>query len=181
MPEFTLIKGFLDPAQADWAWNHFLKNTNWQQDKYHFDGRTVLAPRLTALYGNKAYKYSGMTKVPNDLTEAQVRLLSKIRDERGFTFNSILLNLYRNGKDSIGFHSDDEPELGINPVISSISLGSTRIFELKSNSTGEITKLTLEHGDYLEMGESVQPNFKHGIKKCSETEGRISLTFRSLV
>ena len=175
------IKKFLNKEQADWAWKHFIQQTDWQQDVYHFGGRDVLAPRLTALYGSESYVYSGITKAAKPLTEPLQRLLNKVQTETLIPYNSVLLNLYRNGRDSISFHSDDEPELGENPVISSLSLGEQRILIFKHNQTGEIVKIPLNHGDYLQMGSSVQPNWKHGINKCNSTGARVSLTFRSLV
>ena len=179
--DIKIIGGFLDQEQADWAWNHFINNTEWQQDTYNFGGRKVLAPRLTALYGEEDYVYSGMKKTTKPLTKVLDRLLTKVQAETLIPYNSILMNFYRSGRDSIGFHSDNEPELGENPVVGSISLGDSRIMTFKHNHTGEIVKVPLDNGDYLEMGSSVQPNWKHSIAKNNSSDARVSLTFRSLV
>ena len=108
--DIEITSGFLEQDLADRAWDKLIKETNWQQDTYNFGGRKVLAPRLTALYGDKDYVYSGMKKTPEAPTESVKWLLNKVQTETLIPFNSVLLNFYRNGKDSIGFHSDDEPE-----------------------------------------------------------------------
>lgn len=179
-PEIYIIEGFLDKNQADWAWSYFLNNTDWHQDVYNFGGREVPAPRYTAYYGEGDYTYSGQRKSALPVNKPIARLLDKIESETEDRFNSILLNLYRDGRDSISFHADDEPELGKNPLVSSLSLGSTRYLDFKHNASGKIVSVPLRHGDYLVMGRTVQSEWKHGIKKSKTPDGRISLTFRQV-
>lgn len=129
-----------------------------------------------------SYTYSGVTHhgIPwtNQLLEVKKRV-SKIAEVE---FNSLLLNLYRDGNDSIGFHSDAEPELGNNPIIASISLGSTRTFVMKHLKSKEKIKYDLPHGSLLIMGGTSQHHWVHGVPKTKEqVDARINLTFRKIL
>ncbi len=114
-------EGFLEPAAAEHLFAQLLAQTPWQQEV----GRGRPFPRLTAWYADEGlvYRYSGVTHRGTGWTPTLLSLKQRIEAEAGADFNSMLLNLYRDGKDSIGFHADDEPELGVNPVIASLSLG----------------------------------------------------------
>lgn len=179
--QLYLYREFLNNKQADWAFNYFGQKTIWSQDSYKFSGKTVLAPRLTALYGDGDYIYSGITKKSNGWNTPLLRLVKLIEEKTGGKFNSVLLNHYKNGKSSIGMHSDNEPELGNRPVVSSLSLGGSRKFRLQHKTTGEQFSIVLNHGDYLVMGAGTQQDWKHGINKCRNAEPRISLTFRYII
>ena len=179
-----LEREFLNQHQADWAEQWFADNVPWQQDVYNFSGRKVQAPRLTALYG-AAYGYSGITKDPLPFDNALTRLLDLINRTCSATFNSVLLNYYRSGNDSIGMHCDDEPELGESPVVASLSLGQSRDFTFQAKANfHEQRVLTLNHGDLLLMDSGCQEVWNHGIlkDKClPQACRRISLTFRTIV
>lgn len=154
----------------------------WQQDNITFFGKTYKQPRLTALYGNnnKSYSYSNITMQPHLFTKELKVIKAEIEKITQHNFTTCLLNLYRNGNDSNGWHSDDEKELGINPTIASISFGAERVFQLKHKTDkGLKHKLTLKHGSLLIMKGTTQEFWKHQIPKTKkEVKPRINLTFR---
>ena len=162
---------------------HALKNEiEWKQEQIKFYGQIHDLPRLTAWYGdsNKAYKYSGIEVISSPWTPALIQIKNKVESVSSVQFNSVLLNLYRSGADGVSWHSDDEPELGVNPVIGSVSLGESRSFQLKHKVNTDLKqKIILEHGSYLLMQGKTQHHWIHQIpkskKKMSE---RINLTFR---
>jgi alkylated DNA repair dioxygenase AlkB len=161
-----------------------LQKINWQQDNITVFGKTHPQPRLTALYGNegKPYSYSNITMQPhpwNSLLQ-KIKYLIEARTECQFT--TVLLNQYRDGKDSNGWHADNEKELGTNPIIASLSLGTERVFQLKHNTIADAKKnIILEHGSLLLMKGSTQHFWKHQIPKTAKPIGnRINLTFRSI-
>src|SRR5262249_4942967 len=138
-------------------------------------------PRLTAWYADPGirYTYSGVTHQPLAWPDFVLPVKAKIEQGASQPFNSLLLNYYRSGKDSIGFHADDEPELGTNPLIASLALGATRSFILKHNQTREKVTIDLTHGSLLIMAGTCQHFWKHGIPKTETEVGeRINLTFR---
>ncbi|MDX2216845.1 MAG: alpha-ketoglutarate-dependent dioxygenase AlkB [Oculatellaceae cyanobacterium bins.114] len=155
---------------------------DWQQDWITMFGRSLPLPRLTAWYGDpgKCYTYSGITMAPKPWTESLLALKAQVDGVSGVTFNSVLLNLYRNGNDSMGWHSDDEPELGQNPVIGSLSFGETRRFGLRHKSQKELRhSLELTSGSFLLMQGTTQHCWQHQISKTKRTiTPRINLTFR---
>jgi alkylated DNA repair dioxygenase AlkB len=141
-------------------------------------------PRLTAWYANPGltYSYSGVTHQAVPWTPELLDVKRRAELAAGTTWNSLLLNFYRNGRDSIGFHADDEPELGTNPVIGSISLGAERRFVLKHPASGEKLELELPHGSLLVMGGTSQHHWRHGVPKTRKPVGpRINLTFRRIL
>ncbi len=181
---FFYFSNFLNKPEADVLLQVFLEELNWQQSPILMFGKMVMQPRLTAWYGDpeKAYTYSGVRNEPlpwhPDLLI--LRELLMIKTKRNF--NSVLANRYRTGEDSMGWHSDDEKELGVNPVIASISLGEERMFHIrKKNTSGDALKLKLEHGSLLLMKDNSQDNYQHALPKtkirCNE---RINLTFRTI-
>lgn len=139
-------------------------------------------PRLSAWYGDAAYTYSGKTRQPHAWMPILDALRQRIEIACQARFNSVLLNLYRNGQDSMGLHSDDEPELGPEPLIASLSLGAERRFVLRHKTlTDQRHTLTLAHGSLLLMAGRTQHAWKHGLPKAkSVAEPRINLTFRWL-
>jgi alkylated DNA repair dioxygenase AlkB len=144
-------------------------------------GKELLFPRLTAWYGDndKSYTFSGITLRPNDWTEELFEIKNAIEKETIDKFNSVLLNLYRSGNDSISWHTDAEKELGINPVIASVSFGDVRKFQLKHKETKEKIEILLTHGSLLIMQGELQHFWKHQIPKTKKTvKERINLTFR---
>lgn len=180
--EVYIDRDFLMPAERDPLLEDLTANITWEQKPIHFMGKTVLQPRLTAWYGEegKAYTYSGLTVQPMPWTPTLLLLKQRAEAVSGVTFNSVLLNRYRNGLDSVSWHSDDEPELGTNPVIASISLGASRNFQFKHKHNPELKQtIELTSGTLLLMRGTTQHFWKHQIPKTTKVLGpRINLTFR---
>lgn len=181
----TYIPDFLSLDEANELFVSLKTKTPWQQDIITVFGKTYKQPRLTALYSeiNRAYTYSNITMQPKPFTPELTLLKHKIEQISGTTFNSVLLNLYRNGQDSNGWHADNEKELGEKSVISSLSLGAQRTFHFKHrNLKEEKHKLALEHGSLLIMAGDMQKYWLHQIPKTKKQIGeRINLTFRKLI
>ena len=162
------FESLLNKTQAAWAFNYLLAHVPWQQDVYNFSGKEVKAPRLTARYGAD-YHYSGLKtpSLPLDSVLSKLLDLVQLKTESTFVdssnkpFNSILLNYYRDGRDSIGLHSDNEAELGLSPVVASLSLGETREIKFQHNKTKRVESWMLEDGDYLLMHAGTQEHWKH--------------------
>lgn len=163
-----------------------LQNTiPWQQDTITVFGKNHLQPRLTALYGNNnnLYQYSNVVMKPHPWNSLLTFIKEAIEDELHNTFNAVLLNYYRNGADSMGWHADNEASLGRNPIIASVSFGATRPIHFKHNTQENLKhKINLEHGSLLVMKGETQHFWKHQIPKTSKPVGpRINLTFRNLL
>lgn len=181
----SYFPNFLEKEEADQYFTTLLKATPWQQDKIKVFGKTYDQPRLTALYGNngKSYSYSNITMQPHPFSKPLITLLQKVVNLSAHEFTTCLLNLYRDGNDSNGWHADNEKELGINPVIASISLGQERMFHLKHRKDKSLKeKLLLEHGSLLLMQGETQHHWLHQIPKTKKPlTPRINLTFRRIV
>jgi len=175
---------FLSKKEADLLYAVFLETTPWQKDNITIYGKTYAQPRLTSLYGlnEKPYSYSNISMHPNPMTPILKDLLSKIENKTEHSFNAVLLNLYRDGKDSNGWHADNEKELGENPIIASISLGQERYFHLKHREIKEERfKIKLAHGSLLLMAGALQHHWLHQIPKTTRPlKQRINLTFRNI-
>ena len=153
----------------------------WEQHSITLYGRTTPTPRLTAWVGDAAYRYSGLVNQPQRWSPTLRELRDRLAAELDVAFNSCLANLYRDGSDSMGYHSDDEPELGTRPTIASVSLGDRRRFALRHRRTGERWTWDLGAGDLLVMTEESQSDYAHAVPKTSRTVGpRLNLTFRQL-
>ena len=180
--EVFYLPDFFTKEESKVFYNALLQNIEWQQDKIKLFGKTHDVPRLTALYGNadKPYTYSGITMKPTAWLPELLEIKKKIETVAQVDFTTVLLNLYRNGQDSMGWHSDDEKELGLNPLIVSVSFGATRIFKLQHNNDKSLRQsLELTDGNLLVMQGQTQHFWKHAIPKTSKiTEPRINLTFR---
>jgi alkylated DNA repair dioxygenase AlkB len=182
--ELYFGRSFFPLRQSDEFFRDLRAGTAWQQDQMKWFGKQVNIPRLTAWHGDpeKVYRYSGITVAPTPWTPTLLRIKKAIEEASGTTFDSVLLNLYRDGRDSVSWHSDDEPELGTNPVIGSVSFGATRVFNLrhKHDPTRRL-RLELSHGSYLLMAGSTQHHWLHEIPKTARPVGeRINLTFRTI-
>jgi alkylated DNA repair dioxygenase AlkB len=174
---------FYSSIQADALFSHLMANIAWQTEDICLYGRWHKVPRLMAWYGDaKAhYQYSGVSHQPLPWTEELASLRDTIGQQCGVAFNSVLLNLYRNGQDSMGCHADDEPELGNNPVIASLSLGDSRLFRLRHKTRKTSLGITLGHGDLLVMAGSLQHYWLHSVPKTTAHKtARINLTFRTV-
>jgi len=180
--EVLFFPSFFNKADSDRLFKSLLDNIKWQQDKIKFFGKMIDLPRLTAWYGvnDKPYTYSGIPMNPHPWTPDLLEIKSKIELEAKVNFSSVLLNLYRDGKDSVAWHCDDERELGINPVIGSVSFGATRTFKLRHLKDKELVeKVELTHGSYILMKGETQHKWEHEIPKTSKKlTARINLTFR---
>ncbi|KNH07843.1 Alkylated DNA repair protein AlkB [Candidatus Burkholderia brachyanthoides] len=153
----------------------------WQQDTMTTPGGRKLLPRLTAWQGepDAVYVYSGIRNVPRPWMPAVASLRDAAQDTCGARFNSVLLNRYRDGQDSMGWHADKECELGPEPVIASVSLGTTRTFEFRHARTHATHALWLTHGSLLVMRGRTQLEWIHRVPKELSARGeRINLTFR---
>ncbi|HVW13264.1 MAG TPA: alpha-ketoglutarate-dependent dioxygenase AlkB [Mucilaginibacter sp.] len=171
-------------AEAEEFFKGLTNNIHWGQESIIIFGRKVLTPRLTAWYGDVGaiYKYSGVSFDPLPWTEELLLIKSRAEQFSGTRFNSVLLNFYRNGNDSMGWHSDDEPELGRNPVIASINFGEARRFDLRSRADNKRKEhIVLENGSILVMRGDLQHRWQHAIAKSAKVKGpRINLTFRMI-
>jgi alkylated DNA repair dioxygenase AlkB len=184
--ELDWASGFLPPDEADTALAAILDAVPWKQEHVVLFGRRIAQPRLSCWMGDPGavYTYSGATFEPTPWVEAAADIRRRVEAATRSSFNSVLLNLYRTGADSMGFHSDDEPELGNAPTIASVSLGATRRFVLRSRrrrgSTPSV-RLPLEHGSLLVMRGETQRLWAHGIPREPSVAGaRVNLTFRRI-
>ncbi|MCA1245436.1 alpha-ketoglutarate-dependent dioxygenase AlkB [Massilia sp. MS-15] len=159
-----------------------VEETAWRAETVVVYGKRHLQPRLSAWHGDKGYRYAGLALAPLPFTPLLDTLRRAAQAATGHVYNSVLLNYYRDGRDSMGMHSDDEPELGPEPAIASLSFGATRTFILRHRRSGETLKLALTDGSLLFMGGALQANWLHGINKTSKPLGaRINLTFRNII
>lgn len=177
-----IYPNFYDAVEADKYFQQLLQTISWRQEKISMYGKTHNVPRLSAWYGDegKIYQYSGIRTEAIQWTALLLAIKEKIETVSDYKFNSVLVNQYRNGKDGVAWHSDDEPELGKNPVIASLSFGEERLFQLKHKRNKNLKKsFTLPHGSLLVMGENTQLNWLHQLPKSQRSmEPRINLTFR---
>lgn len=158
------------------------RDTPWEQRSIHIRGKgDVPQPRLISWHGDVGYSYSGISMTLNPWTPVLETIRDSVERITGCSFNSVLLNLYRHGRDNIGMHADDEKELGPRPTIASISLGGERVFDMRrKDGSGSTVHIPLSHGSLLVMAGDTQRNWLHGIAKTRDQVGeRISLTFRS--
>lgn len=175
---------WLDPAQADQLLASLRQGIDWEVHRIRLFGRLVDSPRLSSWIGDAdaSYVYSGTRFAPRPWPPALARLREQVSLAAGEDFNSVLANLYRDGRDAMGWHSDDEPELGPRPVIASVSLGATRRFAFKHRREPD-QKLVLElaHGSLLVMAGDTQANYRHALPRTARPVGpRLNLTFRRI-
>ncbi|MGS0526827.1 alpha-ketoglutarate-dependent dioxygenase AlkB family protein [Zobellia nedashkovskayae] len=187
LPDSDIIyyPNFIGQKEADAYFDLLRNKTPWQQDDITVFGKTYAQPRLTALYGNndKPYSYSKLVMVPHSFTRELIEIKEKVETKTDATFTTCLLNLYRNGQDSNGWHADNEKELGKNPIIASVTLGQERFFHLKHRMNKNLKqKILLKHGSLLLMKGTTQEHWLHQISKTAKTvDERINLTFRIII
>jgi alkylated DNA repair dioxygenase AlkB len=173
---------FFPAREADELLQQLLQGISWKQESMNMYGKKVLFPRLMAWHGDagSAYAFSGATYHPQPWTPPLELIRQRIGPVAGVTFNSVLLNLYRDGRDAMGWHADDEPELGHNPVIASVNLGATRRFMLRYKKDHQLKyELELQHGSLLIMKGALQHYWQHQVPKTARPlPSRINLTFR---
>jgi alkylated DNA repair dioxygenase AlkB len=172
------------PGEADALFAELRGQIDWRQEEIMMFGQHRLVPRMVAWHGDAGaiYSYSGVEHQPAPWTSAPQRVRATVQALSGHSFNAVLLNLYRNGRDGMGWHSDDEPELGRNPVIASVSLGATRRFRMRhKRHRREALGIDLEHGSLLLMRGATQHHWLHALPKTTRPVGeRINLTFRQV-
>ena len=182
--EVFLYPSLLSYDEADRLFDNLKTSIIWEKHKIKLYGEVHDVPRLTAWYGdpNKSYEYSGIKLKTRLWNAGLLKIREKIETISKTKFNSVLLNLYRSGSDSVLWHSDDEPELGKNPVIGSLSLGEAREFQMKHKYDRDLKKkFLLQHGSFLLMKGKTQHNWLHQIPKRKNLKGeRINLTFRTI-
>lgn len=177
----VLHRGAIDDRRASLWFDRLVADLEWQQHQVFVFGRWVEQPRLTAWYGDDGfpYRYSGIELKPHSWTAPLIEMRELCEELAGARFNSVLANLYRSGADSVAWHADDESELGVDPVIASVSLGSERRFDLRHRSTGETVRVPLPSGSVLVMAGCTQHRWVHQVPKTARPVGpRINLTFR---
>lgn len=183
--DIVYYPAFFEREIADTLYHELLHGIPWQQDKIKVYGKEHAQPRLTALFGNdgKPYSYSNITMQPHPWNLLLQKIKYQVETVAGATFTSVLLNYYRDGKDSNGWHSDNEKELGKNPAIASLSFGAERVFQLKHNTNPDLKQnIHLQHGSLLLMKGTTQHYWKHQIPKTAKPiGGRINLTFRVIL
>lgn len=180
--EIIYYPHFFDKKEADAIFAQLTNDIPWQQDDIRVFGKIHPQPRLTALFGNegKPYSYSNIKMQPHPWNPLLQKIKLLVESVSDTNFTTVLLNQYRDGKDSNGWHADNEKELGTNPIIASVSFGAERIFQLKHNSiSGLKQNILLEYGSLLLMKGTTQHFWKHQIPKTAKPIGsRINLTFR---
>jgi alkylated DNA repair dioxygenase AlkB len=175
--------GWIAPPDADRLLAALRQELPWEQREIVLYGKRIMQPRLIAWGGERAYRYSGQTLEPRPLHPALAAVMEAAQVRTHVPFNHVLVNRYRDGLDSMGFHADDERELGENPLVATVSLGATRRFVLRPRRGQDREPLSypLEHGSLLIMGGTCQRQYHHGIpRQPSVQEERVSLTFRWL-
>lgn len=183
--ELVYIPNFYTTEKSKQIFKTLKKEINWEQRKIVLLGKQFDEPRLSAWYADKNanYSYSGIQLIAQEFTSILQELKKEVEQKSNTTFNSVLLNLYRNGNDSMGWHADDEKELGINPIIASLNFGETRRFKLKHKTNKNLKfEIDLENGSLLIMQGALQHHWMHHIPKTKQQlNERINLTFRKVV
>lgn len=180
--DVTFYRYFFNQQDSDDIFQTLLNEIKWRQDKVKIYGKEVDLPRKTAWYGdgNMSYKFSGIHLNPEPWTPTLLKIKEKVEEIAKIKFNSVLLNLYRDGKDGVSWHTDAEPELGNNPVIASVSFGGARRFMFRHQHNHDLkAEIELIHGSFLIMAGVTQHFWQHQIPKTSKhVQPRINLTFR---
>ena len=180
------IENFFDFDQSQLYLKHLINDIKWKREKIRMWGREIVTKKRIAWYADegKSYTYSGSTFHPDQWNELLLEIKKHVEQYIKFQFNSVLLNEYPNGKVGMGWHSDDERELGIDPIIASLSFGANRdfIFKHKTDKSFENIKIYLKNGSLLLMLGSTQHHWKHSLpKRLKVREPRINLTFRKIL
>ncbi len=180
--EVFYFRNFFHEEECHLLYGALLEKIHWQQKQVMMYGRLLNVPRLTAWYGDEGqeYTYSGLKNKPLQWIAELLEIKTRLEIAAQIKFNSVLLNLYRNGNDSVDWHKDDEPEFGSDPVIGSVSFGGTRKFKFKHDQLKTLkTEIELTNGSFLLMKGSAQHHWYHSIPKTMKpVKPRINLTFR---
>ncbi len=171
---------WIAPREADRCLAALLAGLVWEQREIELFGKRILQPRLIAWAGAAPYRYSGQTLEPRAFTPALDALRQAVERRAGARFNHALVNRYRDGHDSMGWHADDEPELGVDPVVASVSFGASRRFVLRhKKKKGQALEVELGHGALCVMGGTCQRFYRHAVPRTRAVVGeRVSVTWR---
>jgi|TARA_B110000091_G_scaffold213502_1_gene263112 alkylated DNA repair dioxygenase AlkB len=183
MPDANLkyYPNFFPPTEANSIMRSLQQSLDWRQEQITLYGKTFNVPRLQAWYGDKdaSYQYSSLSMCPLPWSPILLELKQKCENVSYCPFNSVLANLYRHGQDGMGRHADNEPELGHQPVIASLSFGEARNLDFYHNGTKDKVRIPLHHGSLLIMSGDTQTYWQHSIAKTKKVHAaRINLTFR---
>ena len=183
--EITYVPGLFSAPVGDRLLSDLSGAVRWTQPKITLFGKRVFSPRLAAWYGDQesVYRYSGLVNQPLPWLPELLEIRRRVQQYMGLGFDGVLLNLYRTGQDSMGWHSDDEKELGENPVIASVSLGAPRRFLLRHRRSSDLPvhEVSLEHGSLLLMQGTTQKNWRHSVPRIRNQDSpRLNLTFRRI-
>lgn len=181
--EVLMYSGWIPSKGATKLFDHFQQSVPWSQPEVVIAGMPHKVPRMQAWFGNPgaALYYSGARFEPLPWTAMLARMREGVSQMAGVEFNSVLVNLYRSEQDGVGWHADDEKELGEAPTIASVSLGAERVFSLRPKGGGQVRKIPLSSGDLLVMRGQTQKRWQHAVLKTAEAAGpRINLTFRKV-
>ena len=171
--------GFFNSGECEQMFRSINDETPWEARNIILFGKEVPQPRLACWYGDLAYSYSGITLDPRPMTPTLLEVKQRCEESASTRFNSVLVNLYRDGQDSMGLHADDEPELGPEPIIASVSFGGERNFRLRHRQSKELQQISLASGSLLVMSGLSQECWMHDVPKTKKfVEPRINLTFR---
>jgi alkylated DNA repair dioxygenase AlkB len=178
--EAYLMNDFFSGEESERYYQTLLKEVEWKQEPIVIFGKKVPQPRLTAWFGDADYRYSGLVMKAHAWSATLLEIKKKIETLSKVEFNGVLLNYYRDEKDSMGWHRDNEKELGLNPVIGSVNFGATRDFDLRHYEEQELrVSMPLKNGSFLLMKGATQHHWQHRIAKKKEpVSARINLTFR---
>ena len=184
LPDATIkyYPHFLKPQEADRLFELLKNETPWRNDPITVFGKTYPQPRMTSLHGHTTdpYGYSGIVMQPNPMNDTLLEIEKKLKAFTDETFTTVLVNLYRDGQDSMGWHRDNEPEID-QASIASLSLGASRTFKVRDRQTKAVVNIDLHHGDLLVM-EHLQEVHEHSVPKRTKVSApRMNFTFRRLV
>ena len=181
--DFSYFPKYLDNSSADKLFETLLERNQWEREILKIYGKSISAPRLTSWFSDPmvSYRYSGKKRIGKPFTPELFQLRQILNARLNVHFNFVLANFYRDGKDYVGWHADDEPDLGSRPLIASISLGESRRFRVRHNSRKVTESIDLVHGSLLIMRGQSQSHFKHCLAKTKRlVNSRINLTFRTI-
>lgn len=183
-PEFELIDGYYSTFESKQIFRHFQQEHDWPENRYSYGGRQFVLPRLQTWHADAGirYSYSNNLLETRDWTPLLLSIRAKIEAFLAAPFNAVLVNYYRDGKDYVGWHADDEAELGEQPLIASLTFGAERCFEFKHKYSSESGSVLLRNGTLLIMSPKFQHQWLHRVPKANDVDtGRINLTFRKVV
>jgi alkylated DNA repair dioxygenase AlkB len=179
-----LFPKFLEPTQTSQIFQQIMGETPWEMPEMVMFGKKYPQAGLSTWFTNTGvnYVYSGITRTPHVMTPLLNHVMNACALKSGAEYNSVLVNLYRDGNDSVSWHSDNEAVNGSEPTIASVSLGATRRFDLRHKESGETVRVDLEDGSLLVMSGLSQHCWVHQIAKTKTKVGpRINLTYRRVV